>query len=64
MKWINSPPFLDMTSVSTEEFYQLPGSTLQLAKVSKLLITMEKEKLSDLQQKGLDDIEINSDDEI
>lgn len=41
------------------EFYRLPESTLQLAKVSKLLIAMEKGKLSDLQGKGLDDIEIN-----
>ncbi|KAK1885095.1 Leucine--tRNA ligase cytoplasmic [Dissostichus eleginoides] len=41
------------------EFYRLPESTLQLAKVSKLLIAMEKGRLSDLQGKGLDDIEIN-----
>lgn len=41
------------------EFYRLPESTLQLAKVSKLLIAMEKGNLSDLQGKGLDDIEIN-----
>ncbi|XP_036961816.1 uncharacterized protein LOC119023775 isoform X3 [Acanthopagrus latus] len=46
------------------EFYRLPESTLQLAKVSKLLIAMEKGKLSDLQGKGLDDIEINPDDEV
>lgn len=45
------------------EFYQLPESTLQLAKVSKLLIAMEKGKLSDLQGKGLDDITINPDGE-
>ncbi|XP_026001400.1 uncharacterized protein LOC113008292 isoform X2 [Astatotilapia calliptera] len=45
------------------EFYRLPESTLQLAKVSKLLIAMEKGKLSDLQGKGLDDIVINPDDE-
>ncbi|XP_039881471.1 uncharacterized protein LOC120729713 isoform X2 [Simochromis diagramma] len=43
------------------EFYRLPESTLQLAKVSKLLIAMEKGKLSDLQGKGLDDITINPD---
>lgn len=43
------------------EFYRLPESTLQLAKVSKLLIAMEKGKLSDLQGKGLDDIVINPD---
>lgn len=37
------------------EFYHLPESTQQLAKVSKLLIAMEKGRLSDLQGKGLDD---------
>nr|XP_043879455.1 uncharacterized protein LOC122767933 isoform X2 [Solea senegalensis] len=46
------------------EFYRLPESTLQLAKISKLLIAMEKGKLSDLQGKGLDDIEINPEDEV
>ncbi|XP_051734581.1 uncharacterized protein LOC127504143 isoform X42 [Ctenopharyngodon idella] len=46
------------------EFYRLPESTLQLAKVSKLLIAMEKGRLSDLQGKGLDDIEINPGDEV
>lgn len=46
------------------EFYRLPESTMQLAKVSKLLIAMEKGRLSDLQGKGLDDIEINPDGEI
>ncbi|XP_067299454.1 uncharacterized protein [Pseudorasbora parva] len=46
------------------EFYRLPENTLQLAKVSKLLIAMEKGRLSDLQGKGLDDIEINPEDEV
>lgn len=46
------------------EFYRLPESTLQLAKVSKLLIAMEKGRLSDLQGKGLDDIEINPEGEV
>ncbi|XP_070826723.1 uncharacterized protein [Chaetodon trifascialis] len=46
------------------QFYRLPESTLQLAKVSKLLLAMEKGKLSDLQGKGLDDIEINPEDEV
>jgi len=35
------------------EFYRLPESTLQLAKVSKLLMAMEKGKLSDVKGKGL-----------
>ncbi|XP_030607071.1 uncharacterized protein LOC115795355 [Archocentrus centrarchus] len=46
------------------EFYRLPESTIQLAKVSKLLIAMEKGKLSDLQGKGLDDIDIHPDDKV
>ncbi|CAJ1048439.1 uncharacterized protein LOC119023775 isoform X5 [Xyrichtys novacula] len=46
------------------EFYRLPESTLQLAKVSKLLMAMEKGQLSDLQGKGLDDIMISPDDEV
>ena len=41
------------------EFYRLPESTLQLAKVSKLLISLEKGRLPYLQGKGLDDIEVN-----
>lgn len=45
------------------EFCRLPESTLQLAKVSKLLMAMEKGQLSKLQGKGLDDIEINPDGE-
>ena len=41
------------------EFYRLPESTLELAKVSKILIAMEKGRLPELQGKGLDDIIIN-----
>ena len=36
------------------EFYRLPESTLELAKVSKILIAMEKGRLPELQGKGLD----------
>ncbi|XP_045076268.1 uncharacterized protein LOC121566168 isoform X2 [Coregonus clupeaformis] len=46
------------------EFYRLPESTLQLAKVSKLLIAIEKGRLPYLQGKGLDDIEVNPEDEV
>lgn len=41
------------------EYYRLPESTVQLAKVSKLLIAMEKGRLSEVQGMGLDDIEID-----
>lgn len=42
-----------------KQFYRLPESTLQLAKISKLLIAMEKGALSKLQGVCLDDIVIN-----
>lgn len=40
------------------EFYRLPEATTQLAKISKLLIAMEKGSLTNLQGKTLDEIEI------
>lgn len=40
------------------EFYRLPESTLQLAKVSKVLIMMEKGITSDFKGKSLDEINI------
>ncbi|MEQ2259538.1 hypothetical protein XENORESO_013403, partial [Xenotaenia resolanae] len=40
------------------EFYRLPVPTTQLAKISKLLLSMEKGNLSSLQGKSLDEIEI------
>ncbi|KAL1252247.1 hypothetical protein QQF64_020043 [Cirrhinus molitorella] len=40
------------------EFYRLPEATTQLAKISKLLLAMEKGSLSNLQGKTLQDIEI------
>ncbi|XP_056331763.1 uncharacterized protein LOC130243570 [Danio aesculapii] len=46
------------------EFYRLPESTLQLAKISKVLIAMEKGRLPELQGKGLDGITIDPQDEM
>lgn len=40
------------------DFYRLPVPTTQLAKISKLLLTMEKGQLSNIQGRSLDDIEI------
>lgn len=40
------------------DYYRLPEATTQLAKVSKLLLAMEKGCLPNLQGKSLDDIEI------
>ncbi|XP_028428579.1 uncharacterized protein LOC114552135, partial [Perca flavescens] len=40
------------------DFYRLPVPTTQLAKISKLLLSMEKGHLSSMQGKSLDDIEI------
>lgn len=38
------------------EYYRLPQSTLQLAKISKLLMAMEKGSVTDIQGKSLDEI--------
>lgn len=40
------------------EFYRLPEATTQLAKISKLLLAMEKGSLRNLQGKTLEEIEI------
>lgn len=40
------------------EFYRLPEATTQLAKISKLLLAMEKGTLASLQGKSLEEIEI------
>nr|XP_055049567.1 uncharacterized protein LOC129435083 [Misgurnus anguillicaudatus] len=40
------------------DYYRLPEATTQLAKISKLLLAMEKGCLPDLQGKSLDDIEL------
>lgn len=39
------------------DFYRLPDSTIQLAKISRLLLTMEKGSLENMQGKSLDEIE-------
>jgi hypothetical protein len=41
------------------EFYRLPEQTLQVAKVSKLLIAMERGETSSLLGKTLDDIDVS-----
>ena len=43
------------------EFYRLPDDTLQLAKVSRLLIAMEQGKVSSFKGKSLNDIEVDFD---
>ena len=53
--------FLGHDLKTHREYYRLPESTLQVAKVSKLLLKMEKGELGDLAGKGFDDIEVNSD---
>lgn len=40
------------------EYYRLPEATTQLAKISKLLLSMEKVSLRSLQGKTLEEIEI------
>ncbi|XP_048855405.1 uncharacterized protein LOC125739885 [Brienomyrus brachyistius] len=46
------------------DFYRLPVPTTQLAKISKLLLTMEKGQLSSVQGKSLDEIEIDGEIEV
>lgn len=41
------------------QFYRLPEGTLQLAKISKILLALEKGRLADFKGKSLDDIEID-----
>ncbi|XP_048829702.1 uncharacterized protein LOC125706891 isoform X7 [Brienomyrus brachyistius] len=41
------------------EFYRLPEKTLQLAKVSKVLMALEKGRIADFQGKNLDQINID-----
>ncbi|XP_028319226.1 uncharacterized protein LOC114473662 [Gouania willdenowi] len=41
------------------EFYRLPDKTLQLAKVSKVLIALEQGRIADFQGKSLDEINID-----
>ncbi|XP_067272563.1 uncharacterized protein [Pseudorasbora parva] len=44
------------------EYYRLPQSTIQLAKISKLLMAMEKGSVKDIQGKSLDEIGDDLDD--
>ncbi|RVE63373.1 hypothetical protein OJAV_G00135680 [Oryzias javanicus] len=46
------------------EFYRLPEKTLQLAKVSKVLMALEQGRLAEFQGKNLDEIGIDPDDEV
>ncbi|KAL0964140.1 hypothetical protein UPYG_G00319630 [Umbra pygmaea] len=46
------------------EYYRLPEGTLQLAKMSNVLMAMEKGTLSDFKGKKLDDIEINPEEQL
>ena len=41
------------------EFYRLPQSTMQLAKVSKVLLTMEQGSAGQFKGKSLDEIDID-----
>lgn len=40
------------------DFYRLPEATIEVAKISKLLLAMEKGTLGEFQGKSLDEIEI------
>lgn len=45
------------------DLYQITNDTLEMAKVSKLLVAMEQEKISRYAGKSLDDMEIDIDEE-
>ncbi|CAL8266038.1 unnamed protein product [Lota lota] len=45
------------------EYYRLPEATVQVAKISKLLLALESGKLLELRGKGLDDLEDDGDDD-
>jgi hypothetical protein len=44
------------------EFYRLPQETYQAAKVSKLLLALEKGNLTNIRGKTLDEITVSDDD--
>ncbi|XP_041918264.1 uncharacterized protein LOC121682254 isoform X13 [Alosa sapidissima] len=44
------------------QFYRLPEGTLQLAKISKVLLALEQGRLAEFKGKGLDDITIGPED--
>ncbi|KAK1904859.1 N-lysine methyltransferase KMT5A [Dissostichus eleginoides] len=46
------------------QFYRLPEGTLQLAKISKLLMALEQGRLAELQGKTLDDISIDPEENV
>ncbi|CAJ1071516.1 uncharacterized protein LOC124050300 [Xyrichtys novacula] len=46
------------------EFYRLPEKTLQLAKISKVLMALEQGRLSDFHGKNLDEIRIEPDEKV
>ncbi|KAJ8389499.1 hypothetical protein AAFF_G00118890, partial [Aldrovandia affinis] len=46
------------------EFYRLPEKTLQLAKVSKLLLALEQGRVAEFHGKTLDEIEIDPDEKL
>ncbi|XP_051285298.1 uncharacterized protein LOC127379576 isoform X6 [Dicentrarchus labrax] len=46
------------------EFYRLPEKTLQLAKISKVLMALEQGRLAEFHGKNLDEITINPDEKV
>lgn len=50
---------LDHNIAVHRKHYRLPESTLQLAKVSKVLLAMEQGRLGDYKGKSLDEIQVD-----
>lgn len=40
-----------------QEYYRLPAATLQIAKISKMLLALERGNVSELQGRSLDEIQ-------
>lgn len=56
--------FMGHTSNTHKQVYRLPDDIYQTAKISKILMLMEKGKAGKFKGKALDEIEINMDDEV
>lgn len=57
MNWTNLADFLGHNINVHREYYRLPEATIQVTKISKLLLALEKGKLTELKGKSIDEIQ-------
>ncbi|XP_068451972.1 uncharacterized protein [Clinocottus analis] len=62
LRWLAG--FLGRDVRPRRQFYRLPEGTLQLAKISKLLVAMEQGRLAEFKGKSLDDISVDPDETV